>query len=267
MTKYRLLNTIDDVAAMHMASDEAISIECSRKNSPYTLRFYTFNPSAITLGYGQRIQNLDLKKLEESPLDYVRRMSGGTAVLHDGDLTYALIISEDDVPEKVIEAYKYLSQGLINGLRNLGIRANYRTKEPNKTEQSCYINENPYDVVVRDKKISGNAQSRSNGVVVQHGTIIVDNKHQRLLDYLVLSQQKRKALLSQLEKKVTSLNDEAKRQIPLEELEAAFIKGFEELFFEQEISLEKAPLTKREKELALELYKTKYSTKQWNHLR
>lgn len=267
MQKYRILPYMNDSGAMQMAIDEAITIACSERKSPPTLRFYSFNPSAITLGYGQRINILDFKKIEEKGFDYVRRITGGTGVLHKNDLVYSLILPEDSLPHKVLDAYNYLSDGLVIGLKRIGLKAEKKDYESKKRKDSCYLNSNPYDVMVNGMKISGNAQARLKGVVLQHGTIIIEDNLNELIECLNLRKDEKQNLSKSAKNKVTCIKNELRKEVTLSKLEEAMLLGFVELFNKRGINFKKGYLTDYEKHLAEKLCKEKYSTKEWNHLR
>ncbi len=253
LNKIRLIPIIEDNGAMQMAIDEAITIARSQNKVPDTLRFYIFSPPTITIGYQQKIE---VFKKRNFPI--IRRLSGGTSVLHKDDLTYSLVLKEDNLPNSVVDAYKYLSLGLINGFNLLGIKASHSNKTKNNYLDACYLNSNPYDVVVNEKKISGNAQTRINGVVLQHGTIIITNNLSELFEQLEIKGD---------DKNITSI-EECLGYIPeISEIEEKMIIGFEELFKEKNIVIENGVLTDYEKELAKKLFEQKYSSSDWNSLK
>lgn len=251
---------------MQMAIDEALAIACSENKSPPTLRFYTFAPPAITIGRHQKLADFNLDKINEKGFSLVRRITGGTAVLHKNDLVYSLVMPENFLPEKVADAYRFLSGGLVEGLKNLRLNAKKKIVKNTHRQSSCYLNQNPYDVVVNNKKISGNAQARINGVVLQHGTIIIEDNLQELIDCLNLDGCQKLKLCQQSEKKVTNLKKELTTKINVSEVEKAMALGFYHLFRNKNIKFEEKNLTANEKKLAKELCSQKYSTSQWQKL-
>ena len=263
--KIRFLNFISDDAYMQMAIDEAILISISEGKSFDTLRFYEFNPTSITYGFSQTINNFDVDKLKKDNVNIVKRMSGGTSVLHKKDFTYSLALKEEALPRQIVDAYKYLSQGLINGLNLMGVNASFREDTSKTREGVCYLNNNPYDIVVNDKKISGNAQFRKDGVALQHGTIILENNTKELCDYLIMDSATYEKSIKSINQKVTSV-DAVLGYVPHNEkvrssMEEGFIKLFEnegrEIIFEG--------LSDYEKQLAKNLYENKYKTNKWNN--
>lgn len=265
MSEERLLNLMEINAARQMAVDEAITLACSEKKPCLTLRFYVFNPPAITIGYGQEISKFDLTKIREKGFDLVRRITGGTAVLHKNDLVYSLVMPENILPHKVVDAYNFLSGGLVEGLKNLGLKAEKKFAEAKRREASCYLNENPYDVIVNNRKISGNAQARIKGVVLQHGTIIIEDNLSELFDCLACDNRQRNSFFKAASGKVTSVEEELGRKPSVAEVEKAMISGFGTLFSQKGIFFRESGLTDYEKKLAERLYREKYSTDKWNY--
>ncbi len=265
MDRYRLLPSINEGGPMQMAIDEAVVISCSEGKSPPTLRFYTFAPPAITIGYHQEVENFGVDEIREKGFDFVRRITGGTAVLHKNDLVYSLVLPEFSLPNKITDAYNYLSDALVYGLKEIGLRAKKKKLVSEERKASCYLNSNPYDIVVNSKKISGNAQARIRGVVLQHGTIIIENNLPELFDCLTCEDRQRKDLLATARKKVTSVEKELGRRPSIAEVEEAMISGFRSLFSQKGISFRKNSLTDYETTLAEKLYREKYSTDRWNY--
>ncbi|MEM2956423.1 MAG: lipoate--protein ligase family protein [Candidatus Pacearchaeota archaeon] len=246
----RLIPIIEECGAMQMAIDEAILKSCSEGKSLPALRFYRFIPPAITIGYHQNINDFDLNKIKEKGFHLVRRITGGTAVLHKNDFVYSLILPEKGIPHKVLDAYNYLSEGLVKGLNNLGIKAYKRKILSKKREGNCYLNDNPYDIIVKHKKISGNAQTRLNGFLLQHGTIILDDNIQEIIECQNISEKQKKELFEKSKRKVGCIKDYLGTIPSFSELEEAMKKGFQSLFSEKGWILKQGQLTSYEKKLA-----------------
>lgn len=253
--KWRLLDTGLHDAFYNMALDEAIAIARSKNLVPNTLRFFRWNPSALSIGYFQSMEEeVDIEACNERDIDYVRRRTGGGAVYHDrdGELTYSLIINEGHrlTSKDFQETYETLCSGLVLGLRLLGIPAEFKP-----------IN----DIIVEGKKISGNAQTRGMRVVHQHGTILrkVDPKLMFTL-LRVPSEKIRDKMIESVEERVTSINRFLKREASFGELKEALINGFKRSF---KIELVPGETIGFEEELAAKLKAEKYATKEWNFKR
>ncbi len=251
MKTWRLIKTIEANGAMQMATDEAILMHRIKNKVPNTLRFFTWKPSCLTIGYFQNLKKeVDIEKAKESGVGIVRRYTGGGAVFHDKELTYSLAISEKDVPQDVIESYKTICGAIIKGLDMVGVHSEFKP-----------IN----DIVVNNKKISGNAQTRKEGIVLQHGTILIDVDVKKMFSLLKVPDEKIKdKMIKTAEERLTSLAKELDRNVTVSELRRAMIQGFENVF---QVKFEESELTVEELRLAEKLCKEKYSTKRWRELR
>jgi lipoate-protein ligase A len=137
------------------------------------LRFYTWSPVAISLGYHQRRypQHWSTLTWQGHPLDLIRRPTGGRAVLHQGDLTYALITG--GLTNNRLRAYQHLCQFLIQGWQRLGVELTFGTggrgyiRNPN-----CFGTATAADLVMANGyKLIGSAQLYRDGCVLQHGSM------------------------------------------------------------------------------------------------
>jgi len=250
MKNWRLIKIIEDSGAKQMAIDEAILLSRAKGLVPNTLRFFTWKPSAITLGFFQDLnQEVNTAKAKDMKVDLVRRYSGGGAIFHQDELTYSLVILEKDIRKNIIDSYKYLCQGVIYGLNSLGLKAEFKP-----------IN----DILVNGKKISGNAQTRKNGVILQHGTILLSVDVEKMFSLLQVSDEKIKGkLIANVKERVTSLKNEfPEKTWKLDELQEIFKLGFSKAL---DINLNTGDLIKEEKYLIQELYLNKYLSEDWNY--
>lgn len=140
---------------------------------PPVLRFYTWEPAAISLGYHQSVypefwQNL---MWHGQPVDLVKRPTGGRAVLHQGDLTYAVIAS--GLAERRTEAYQQICEFLIQGWRSLGLHLEYGDLKRSYIHNSnCFAIATGADLVTDSGcKFIGSAQLRRNQAILQHGSM------------------------------------------------------------------------------------------------
>ncbi len=156
-----------------MALDEWLLEQHRQGNHPATLRFYTWSPVAISLGHHQRRYPEAWHRLiwKNKPVDLVRRPSGGRAVLHQGDLTYAVIAS--GFPQNRMQAYQRLCQFLISGWRSLGLNLQYGEAGRGYIHNAnCFGTATAADLVLPDgTKLIGSAQLRWGGAILQHGSI------------------------------------------------------------------------------------------------
>jgi len=251
--QWRLLQTGFNTAFSNMAVDRAILVVNSEGKVPPTVRFYGWKPPAISIGYFQSVaEEVDVKACEKLGVNYVRRITGGGAVFHDKELTYSIVIPEAHpaIPKNILKSYGRICNALIQGLTHLGISSTYSP-----------IN----DILVNGKKISGNAQTRKERTVLQHGTILLDVDVDTMFSLLKVPNEKIKdKLIQDVKQRVTSLHYVLGKKIRFEEVAEALKVGFEEEFH---VELIQGILTKEEKTLAAQFEKECFSTTHWNHRR
>jgi lipoate---protein ligase len=251
--EWRLLHTGVHHAALNMAIDRAILVAHSQGNVPPTIRFYGWDPPAISIGYFQQLkEEVDLQACEAHQIDYVRRITGGGAVFHDDEVTYSFVLNErhPSLSKNILESYGTICQAIINGLSNLGVQSTYAP-----------IN----DILVNNKKISGNAQTRKHNTVLQHGTILTDVDVDKMFQLLKVPNEKIKdKLINNVKERVTSLSHEMNKEVSFMDVSDALKKGFEEIF---DVDLVQGKLTSEEVTLANSFNNTCFGTKEWNHQR
>ena len=170
---WRLIPLLDAPGWVQMAIDSWLLKQHYLGLHPPTLRFYTWSPPAISLGYHQSIYPEHWQHLtyRGAPVELVRRPTGGRAVLHQGDLTYAVVTS--GLSGSRIQAYQTICQFLIQGWRSLGVELHYgSTGRGYIHNPSCFGTATGADLVLADgAKIIGSAQHRRGGAILQHGSI------------------------------------------------------------------------------------------------
>ncbi|RLG45142.1 MAG: lipoate--protein ligase family protein [Thermoproteota archaeon] len=248
---WRLL--IDEGPAhWQMALDEALLVLKSREKIPNTIRLYVIKPSAVTIGYFQKIsESVNLSYTREKRIPVVRRVTGGGAVLHDqdGEITYSVTVSSKDVPENVLESYKVICSGVIEALSIFGLQAEF-----------VPVN----DVLVRGKKISGSAQARRSEAVLQHGTLMYNTNLEILARALMVPKAKLVDHgVRSITERVTTISTSLGRKVDKDEVIESLKRGFEKALG---ITLEKGELTEEEIKLAKKLER-KYISKEWNFRR
>ncbi len=253
--EWRLLDTGIQDAFYNMALDEAIATARSKNLVPNTIRFFRWEPSAVSIGYFQGMEEeVDISACDARGIGYVRRITGGGAVYHDrdGELTYSIVVNEGHklVSKDIQKTYETLCSGLTLGLSFLGIPAEFKP-----------IN----DIIVGGKKISGNAQTRRMGVVLQHGTILREVDPSLMFSLLKVPSEKiRDKLIATVKERVTSINSYLGKDVSFDEIKRALKEGFEKAL---SIRLINGQPTDFEISLAEKLKKEKYSSKEWNFMR
>ena len=256
MHNWRLLKLETHDAYTNMAIDEAILTARTRNLAPNTIRFYRWNPSAVSIGKFQNIENeVQLDKCKKYGVDVVRRITGGGAVYHDteGEITYSVVTNKKDLKAENINAvYAKFYDGIAEALKILGINADFN--EGNA--KTCP------NLTVNSKKISGSAQSHKKGVVLQHGTLLVDVDLEEMFTFLRVPWAKTCIeVINVAKNKITSIKKELGKTVSVEEVNNALSEGFKKAL---NIQLLEGELTPYENEIASKLYKEKYTTDRWN---
>ena len=253
---WNFINTGSKNPYYNMAMDEALLNFVSRGEIDPVIRFYTWNPATLSIGYFQRLQKeIDIDKVKEKGYGLVRRQTGGRGVLHDKELTYSVIVPEShpNMPSTVTEAYKIISQGLLEGFKNLGFETYFaipRSKEErDKLKQPrssvCFDAPSWYELVVEGRKIAGSAQTRQKGVILQHGSILQDIDIDDLFDMFKFKNERLKAKMKEnFVQKAVAINDISNQHITLNEMENAFEAGFK-----KGLNIDFKPLELTEKQL------------------
>lgn len=271
MKQWRVIRNKTYDGAMNMAIDEAITIAYNEGKVKPTLRFYTWEPACLTIGYFQKLEDeIDLKACQKLNVDCVRRITGGRAVLHEDELTYSVIVGEDNplMDKSINLSYKFISEGLVKGLNLCNIHTDNLSKGERigreNLSAACFNAHASYEITMNKKKIVGSAQSRKHGVILQHGSIVLDFDVDKLFELIKTeSQDKKERLIRFTARKASGIENESKLKIDINELEKNLIKAMESHlnveFVEEELS-------EYESDLANKLYK-KYSSDEHNKKR
>lgn len=241
---------------MNMAIDEAVLTAKIETRVPNTLRLYCWKPSAVSIGKFQVIENeVQVDNCKKLGVDVVRRITGGGTVYHDAEneITYSVVADKASLETQDIAAvYAKIYAGLVETLRILGITADFN--EGNA--KTCP------NLTVRGRKISGSAQCHKSGVVLQHGTLLLDVNLKRMFTLLRVPWAKTcMEVVNVAKNKITSINDELGRAASMEKVSQAWIEGFQKGL---NMKLAAGELTSYERELAQRLCTKKYGTDNWN---
>ena len=140
-------------------------------------RLYGWSPACVSLGRNQKSDFLDLDFLKQNNIDYVRRLTGGRALLHDNEITYSYIcpVSFLENGENVVNSYKEISKILIDAFKKLDIELDFGgTKKVNGHKDYCMLVSTGADLCYKNRKLIGSAQFRKEGYILQHGSILYD---------------------------------------------------------------------------------------------
>lgn len=158
-----------------MATDVALA-ESVREGGPPVLRFYRWWPPCISLGRNQPAKGYyDQAEAERRGIEFVRRPTGGRAVYHHHEITYSVAIGESQLggPRRT---YELIHKALHAGLRLLGAPTELaqgpgRILRPSTLP--CFTELDGGAIVAGHRKLVGSAQLRENGILLQHGSLLL----------------------------------------------------------------------------------------------
>ena len=176
MESWRLLVSPADSGARNLATDQAVAEFVRDGASPPTLRFYTWRPAALSLGYGQPLTAVATDLAGQYGIDLVRRPTGGQAILHNDELTYALMLPRTHALAAggVLRSYGRLSAGFERGFATLGLdtrQGDWQSDAANGAGLLCFASPSTHELSAKGVKVMGSAQTRLRGALLQHGSI------------------------------------------------------------------------------------------------
>jgi lipoate-protein ligase A len=233
---WRLLDTGARTGAENMALDETLLELKAGEKIPHTLRFLQFSNPTVLVGHHQSVE-------EEVRLDYCRtqgieinrRLTGGGALYWGRkELGWEIYISKKDprIPSRIEDLYRRMGEAASLGIRQLGIRAYFRPRN---------------DIEIQGRKISGTGGTELSGAILFQGTLLVDFDVDEMLRALRIPTEKlQDREIESVKERVTCLEWELGRTLPLQTIKGALAKGFEDAFG---VRFENKPLTIEEENL------------------
>ncbi|MHB8771466.1 MAG: lipoate--protein ligase family protein [Syntrophales bacterium] len=266
MDEWRLLPYRRGGAAENMAIDEAVFRERIRTDGPPTLRFYGWQAPAVSIGHFQDARReIDAAACRRLGIEIVRRPTGGKAVLHERELTYA-VIAGDDVPlftPDILATYRLISDCIVRGLARVGIRAEVEQAGRGAADRSfgasCFAASSRYELLVAGRKICGSAQVRSGGAFLQHGALLMEFDPGRSCA-VMRSPGDPGRKLERLRAAVTAVGEHAGPEVD----EAMLCRVLHDAFAERlGIRFREGTLTPEEEKLARDLLTSRYAGETW----
>jgi lipoyl(octanoyl) transferase len=273
---WRFIDSGNCSPSFNMALDEALLEWHSEGKIPPVIRFYGWEPAALSIGYFQKVEKeIDLEAVKALGLGFVRRPTGGRGVLHEHELTYSVIVSEEhpEMPKTVTEAYRVISEGILKGFHQLGLEAYFAVPKTDEERSAlkdprsavCFDAPSWYELVVEGRKVAGSAQTRQKGVILQHGAILLDLDEDKLFSLFKYPNERvKERMKSAFKNKAVAINEISPRKITLEDAKEAFYKGFAEGL---NIELESYQLTEEELAYVNKIAKERYESDEWNFKR
>jgi lipoate-protein ligase A len=183
---WRLLLDAPAGGAWNMAVDEVLLDGVAAGTAAPTLRFYEWSPPCLSLGYFQPFDVVDLDACRALGVEVVRRPTGGRAILHDRELTYSVALPASALGHDggVLPSYYRLSLALQDGLRRLGVPATLAPESavsiPTVHGPVCFDRPSAHEILLQGRKLVGSAQMRRGGGILQHGSILIEPRIDKL---------------------------------------------------------------------------------------
>jgi lipoate-protein ligase A len=264
---WRLIKNDEQPGPLNMALDESILEAVSAGASIPTLRLYGWSPPCISLGYAQPYADIEISRAESRGWTIVRRPTGGRAILHTDELTYAVIapIDHPDLAGGVIPSYQRLSKALMRGLKYIGLSVNVapevKLSEQERSNPVCFEVPSSYEIEVAGRKLLGSAQVRRLKGVLQHGTLPLRGDITRICDALwFVDEESRQQAKERVQSRAASVGELLNSEVSWERAANALIRGFEDVLGWE---FEEIGPSKVELDRAAELEKRRYANAQW----
>ena len=238
MGSWRMIETGDGDSVRNMAIDWALLELRGEGSIPDIIRFYSWRDMAVSLGYSQDIdQELDLELCRQFRVETVFRPTGGALVLHGGDLTYSVVSGMKGTNPAEWAAFGWrIGCVICKGLSRIGFQPTcvtdgYGGRMMNRG--ACFSTLSRHEIVVKGRKITGNARRWRSGALLQHGSIPLRRISLSVVDLMKgLSPRERLARRAELDGHSTSVGEEAGRAVTYEELWPILLGAFRDEFGE-----------------------------------
>jgi lipoate-protein ligase A len=266
--QWRLLRHTPAHGSWNMAVDEALLERVIAGQSPPVLRLYAWEPACLSLGQAQPAADVDRERLAGEGWELIRRLTGGRAILHIDELTYAVIapVGEPRVQGTLLESYLKLSAALKAALALLGLAVTAR-EDPGAAQAAhsrnpiCFEEPSSYEILFDHKKILGSAQARRGNAFLQHGALPLHGEITRITQVLAFQDEAaRKAAAEKLSARAVTLETALGWIVPWDETADAFVKGFAQALG---VDISESKLTTEELALAEKLRREKYAADTW----
>jgi lipoyl(octanoyl) transferase len=257
------------MGSYNMAIDEAILQSVGSGNSLPTLRFYAWNPLCLSLGYGQRVRDVDWESLDTHAWDIVRRPTGGKAILHGNELTYSVSLPKDHelAQGDIVASYRRISQALINSMQLLGLSPSSEEQPKGNHDLGpvCFEVPSHYEITSGGKKLIGSAQLRRREGILQHGTLPLYGDIDLICDVLAYSDEThREQTKLKIRERATTLEQVLGERVLWQRAADVLAQGFIETFA---IEFEQGILSQLEVDTTEKLIQERYENLEWTNKR
>ncbi len=240
---WQFLNTGAQNGQSNMDIDMELARRLQQRLGNQTLRLYSWRPYAISLGFNQRIDDIDVGACAAAGIGIVRRPTGGRAILHGEELTYSVVMYSEG--RNTMKAYHDIGTALIRGLQKLHPEIHMGQLQPDfpalyrqPSSVPCFSSTARYEIQYHGKKLVGSAQRRFTVVsrqsrdepeiILQHGSILIGPEHRRLAEFIRPGRTTTESIRQTIIDRTTELSTILQRRVSFDEVAEVVRNGFEE---------------------------------------
>ena len=207
--------------------------------------FYINKPSIIIGKNQNTLEEINEPYIRQKGIKVVRRLSGGGAVYHDeGNLNFSFITADDG---NSFHNFKKFTQPIVNALREMGIEAELSGRN---------------DILVGDRKISGNAQFSQKGRMFSHGTLMLDADIDEVVNALKVNAAKIESKgIKSIRSRVANINEFLEEPLKIGHFKQLIL----EAIFKEQGGIEEYELTPSDWEIINRISREKYQQWEWNY--
>ena len=264
----RWLETPPNTGAYNMALDEALLICLLQGTSPPTLRTYRWTTPNLSIGaFQSAARELDLEEAHRLKMPWVRRPTGGGAVLHGGDLTCSLVAPMELLSQEasIKASYQKISLAFRASLARLGVQseiaAEWQGEQGRNWRGPCFGSIAPFEISVQGRKLMGHSQRVKGSALLQQSSLLIRNQQAELAPFLKTQEEPGEPLPCRLNGRAIGLEELLREPPSYEKIGMAFKEGLQEALG---TTLEEGEVSEQEDGLARQLVKDKYDTPGWN---
>jgi len=188
MIKGRFISDPPGDGLWNMAVDAALYNSAQVDSSfPPTLRVYGWNPPCLSLGRRQDVGIVNVDECTRRGVDVVKRIGGGSAVYHHGDVTYCFVTRLDSTGEPTLERMRTVFEKMLDNFRIVydDVDSGALSEPETVIEATCFATAEKDEPTIKGKKWVGSARRKSRSVFLQHGSVLLNRQPDELKDLLL----------------------------------------------------------------------------------
>jgi lipoyl(octanoyl) transferase len=235
--KWRFINSGFSPGKNNMEKDLLLANNCKRGEAVF--RLYRWRPYCISLGANQSEDIINLDETKKYNIDFVKRPTGGRAILHAEEITYSVIFPIN-FNMSARELYYQINSALKKGLErynNLLKDIQQENNQPdflqlykNNAGSICFAASAKNELKYKGKKLVGSAQRKFKNVILQHGSVLCGSMHKDIINYLNISEGEKLIFRSKLNENTIDLEEILNEDINYIKLCESLFLGFREFF-------------------------------------